>query len=110
MEDIYAPPSPEEVARMIAELESGACDEARRQARLRVQQKFPHRKMDVGYGLKPRSDRRNIANMMKDGCIVGHIPCSTSGLSWFFLKCGSHIFYCVTEKRKLGASRYLVSI
>ena len=59
MEDIYAPPSPEEVARMIAELESGACDEARRQARLRVQQKFPHRQMDVEYGLKPRPDRRN---------------------------------------------------
>ena len=34
MEDIYAPPPPEEVARVIAELESGEYDEARRRARL----------------------------------------------------------------------------
>ena len=57
--DIYAPPDPEEVARVIAEIESGAYDETLRQARLAYNRKFPHRKMDVGYGLKPRSDRRN---------------------------------------------------
>ena len=55
--DIYAPPDPEEVARVIAELESGAYDETLRQARLEYNKKFPHRKMDVEYGLKPRSDR-----------------------------------------------------
>ena len=54
--DIYAPPDPEEVARVIAELESGEYDEARRRARLAYNKKFPHRKMDVEYGLKPRSD------------------------------------------------------
>ena len=59
MEDIYAPPPPEEVARVIAELESGEYDEARRRGRLAYNKKFPHRKMNVEYGLKPRPDRRN---------------------------------------------------
>ena len=54
--DIYAPPDPEEVARVIAELESGEYDEARRRARLAYNRKFPHRQMGVEYGLKPRSD------------------------------------------------------
>ena len=44
MEDIYAPPSPEEVERMIAELESGDCDEARRRARLAYNKKFHTKK------------------------------------------------------------------
>ncbi len=56
MEDIYAPPSPEEVEHLIAELESGALDEARRRARLAYNKKFPHRQMDVEYGLKPRPE------------------------------------------------------
>ena len=55
--DIYAPPDPEEAARVIAELESGEYDEARRQLRLEYNKKFPHRKMDIEYGLKPRPDR-----------------------------------------------------
>lgn len=54
--DIHAPPDPVEVARVIAEIESGAYDETLRQARLEYNRKFPHRKMDVEYGLKPRSD------------------------------------------------------
>ena len=54
--DIYAPPDPEEVARVIAELESGAYDEALRRGRLEYNRKFPHRQMDVEYGLKPRAD------------------------------------------------------
>ena len=55
--DIYAPPDPEEVARVIAKIESGAYDEARRRARLAYNKKFPHRKMDVEDGLKPRPER-----------------------------------------------------
>ena len=54
--DIYAPPSPEEVERMVADLESGALDEGRRRARLAYNKKFPHRQMDVEYGLKPRPE------------------------------------------------------
>lgn len=54
--DIYAPPDPVEVARVIAEIESGEYDETLRQARLEYNKKFPHRKMDVEYGLKPRPD------------------------------------------------------
>ena len=54
--DIYAPPDPVEVARTIAKIESGAYDEARRRGRLAYNKKFPHRKMNVEYGLKPRSD------------------------------------------------------
>ena len=55
-DDIYAPPPPEEIERMIAELESGIDDEARRRARLAYNKKFPHRQMDVEYGLKPRAE------------------------------------------------------
>ena len=55
-EDIYAPPAPEEIERMLAELASGVDDEARRQARLEYNKKFPHRQMDVEYGLKPRPE------------------------------------------------------
>ena len=54
--DIYAPPPPEEIERMVAELESGALDEGRRRARLAYNKKFPHRQMDVEYGLKPPAD------------------------------------------------------
>ena len=54
--DIYAPPSPEEVERMVADLESGALDEGRRRARLAYNKKFPHRQMDIEYGLKPRPE------------------------------------------------------
>ena len=54
--DIYAPPDPVEVARVIAELESGEYDEALRRGRLEYNRKFPHRQMDVEYGLKPRAD------------------------------------------------------
>lgn len=56
VEDIYAPPPPEEIERMVAELESGALDEGRRRARLAYNKKFPHRQMDVEYGLKPRAE------------------------------------------------------
>ena len=52
--DIYAPPTPEDVERLVSELESGALDEARRQARIEYNAKFPHRQIDVEYGLKPR--------------------------------------------------------
>ena len=52
--DIYAPPTPEDVERLVSELESGALDEARRQARIQHNTKFPHRQVDVEYGLRPR--------------------------------------------------------
>ena len=52
--DIYAPPTPEDVERLVSELESGALDEARRQARIKHNAKFPHRQIDVEYGLRPR--------------------------------------------------------
>ncbi len=41
---------------MLTELASGVDDEARRQARLAYNKKFPHRQMDVEYGLKPRPE------------------------------------------------------
>ena len=52
--DIYAPPTPEDVERLVSELESGALDEARRQGRIEYNAKFPHRQVDVEYGLRPR--------------------------------------------------------
>ena len=52
--DIYAPPTPEDVERLVSELESGALDEARRQGRIEHNAKYPHRQIDVEYGLKPR--------------------------------------------------------
>ena len=41
---------------MLAELASGVDDEGRRRARLAYNKKFPHRQMDVEYGLKPPAD------------------------------------------------------
>lgn len=52
--DIYAPPTPEDVERLVSELESGALNEARRQARIEYNAKFPHRQIDVECGLRPR--------------------------------------------------------
>ena len=46
-------------------------------------------------------DKHAVA-AMKDDAIVGHMPRSLSGISWFFLKSGGHITCEVTGHRKLG--------
>ena len=33
---------------------------------------------------------KNAVAVMKDGCVVRHVPC-ISRVSWFFLKCGGRI-------------------
>lgn len=41
--------------------------------------------------------------IMKEGCIVGHVPCSIAKVfCFFFLKRGGEITYQVIGKRKLG--------
>ena len=35
-------------------------------------------------------DKHAVA-VMKDGCVVGHVPRSISQVSWFYLKRGGHI-------------------
>lgn len=40
--------------------------------------------------------------VIKDGCVVGHVPRSISKVSWFFLKRGSHTLCRVTGNRKRG--------
>ena len=40
--------------------------------------------------------------VMKDGCVIGHVPRCISRVSWFFPKRGGHILCRVTGKRKLG--------
>ena len=43
----------------------------------------------------------HAVSVMKDGYIVGHVPCSLSKVSWFFLKRGGRITCRITGKRKL---------
>ena len=45
---------------------------------------------------------KNAVAVMKDGCVVGHVPRCISRVSWFFLKCGGRILCRFTGKRKLG--------
>ena len=37
-------------------------------------------------------DKHAVA-VVKDVCVVGHVPCSISQVSWFYLKRGGHIIH-----------------
>ena len=41
---------------------------------------------------------KNAVTVMKDGCVVGHVPRYISRVSWFYLKHGARILCRVTGK------------
>ena len=45
---------------------------------------------------------KHAVAVMKNGCVVGHVPRCIFRVSWFFVKRGGHILCHVTGKRKLG--------
>ena len=47
---------------------------------------------------------KHAVTVMKDGCIVKHIPRFISQNSWFLFKYGGHITCCVIGKRQHGVS------
>ena len=58
--------------------------------------------------VEAEDSNKHAVAVMKDGCVVGHVPHCVSRVSWFFLKRGGHILCYVTRKGKLGVSHALV--
>ena len=62
---------------------------------------YIHEELTVGTEEENSYDRHAVA-ILKDGEVVGHMPCTISRFSWFFIQRGGSVRAVVTGRRKKG--------